>query len=63
MFTDGLVERPGYDIGQALRTVADAASAHARGPLERMCAAMVAAGPGDGRDDLAVLALRAPGAP
>ncbi|MEV4443025.1 GAF domain-containing SpoIIE family protein phosphatase, partial [Streptomyces sp. NPDC049577] len=61
MFTDGLVEHPGKDLGEGLRTVAGTAAAHARRPLEEMCRAVVAARPGDGHDDIALLALRAPG--
>ncbi|MEU2871136.1 GAF domain-containing SpoIIE family protein phosphatase [Streptomyces olivoreticuli] len=60
MFTDGLVEHPGRDLDEGLRIIADVAAAHAGKPLEVLARAVADARPGDGHDDMAVLALRAP---
>lgn len=61
MFTDGLVEHPGRDLDEGLRTVAKVAAAHAGEPLDALGRAVAEARPGDGHDDMAILALRAPG--
>ncbi|MEU2868630.1 GAF domain-containing SpoIIE family protein phosphatase [Streptomyces olivoreticuli] len=61
MFTDGLVEHPGRDLDEGLRTIANVAAAQAGKPLEALGRAVADARPGDGHDDIAVLALRAPG--
>ncbi|MFF3765303.1 PP2C family protein-serine/threonine phosphatase [Streptomyces sp. NPDC001922] len=60
MFTDGLVERPGQDLGVGLKAVAEAAAAHADDSLGKLCRAVSTAQPDDGPDDVALLALRAP---
>ncbi|MFF4403112.1 SpoIIE family protein phosphatase [Streptomyces sp. NPDC001404] len=63
MFTDGLYEHPKRDMDDALRTVAEVAVAHAGRPLDVLGKAVADARPSDGHDDMAVLALRAPGRP
>ncbi|MBY8889077.1 SpoIIE family protein phosphatase [Streptomyces sp. PTM05] len=60
VFTDGLIEHPGQSIEEGLRLVADAAAAAGARDLDVLCEALVAAGPGDGHDDLAILALGTP---
>nr|WP_157535887.1 GAF domain-containing SpoIIE family protein phosphatase [Kitasatospora mediocidica] len=60
MFTDGLVEHPRRDLDEGLHTIATVAAPLAAQPLEHLGAALAAARPGDGHDDMAVLALRIP---
>ncbi|MFC5639965.1 GAF domain-containing SpoIIE family protein phosphatase [Kitasatospora cinereorecta] len=63
LFTDGLVEHPDHPIDAGLTALARIAAAHARLPLDDLCRTLADAQPGDGRDDLAVLALRTPSQP
>ncbi|WP_304451199.1 PP2C family protein-serine/threonine phosphatase [Nocardiopsis sp. YSL2] len=60
LFTDGLVEHPRHSLDRGLGIVAKVASAHADSPPEELCRALVADAPGDGHDDMAVLAVRVP---
>jgi hypothetical protein len=63
LFTDGLIEHPHRPLDTGLTTLAQVAAAHADLPLEDLCRTLADARIGDGRDDLAVLALRTPPAP
>jgi hypothetical protein len=60
MFTDGLVEHPDHPLDRGLDRVAEVAAGYAERPLEDLCRAVTDRAPGDGHDDLAVLALRVP---
>jgi serine phosphatase RsbU (regulator of sigma subunit) len=60
LFTDGLIEHPHRPLDTGLTTLAQVAAAHADLPLEDLCRTLADARIGDGRDDLAVLALRTP---
>ena len=62
-FTDGLVERPdqSIDVGLASLTATAARSAHL--PLDELCRTLADQHPGDGHDDIAILALRMPAEP
>ncbi|ARF53884.1 PP2C family protein-serine/threonine phosphatase [Streptomyces gilvosporeus] len=59
-FTDGLVEHPHYSIDTSLRLLADTAAAHAGLPLDALCQTLADHHPGDGHDDMAILAVRTP---
>ncbi|WP_078621386.1 PP2C family protein-serine/threonine phosphatase [Streptomyces sp. NRRL WC-3626] len=59
-FTDGLVEHPAHPIDEGLAALAGLAVAHASLPLPDLVRALADRHPGDGRDDMAVLALRVP---
>ncbi|MFE2164505.1 SpoIIE family protein phosphatase [Streptomyces sp. NPDC059447] len=61
LFTDGLVEHPDRTLDDGLAALARIAVAHTGVPLDDLCRTLADARLGDGRDDLAVLALRAPG--
>ncbi|WP_329500293.1 GAF domain-containing SpoIIE family protein phosphatase [Kitasatospora herbaricolor] len=63
MFTDGLVEHPRGDLDEGLRSVAAVAAALADRPVEQLGRRVAEARPGDGHDDVAVLALRIPSSP
>ncbi|MDY0812560.1 GAF domain-containing SpoIIE family protein phosphatase [Kitasatospora purpeofusca] len=63
LFTDGLVERSDRPLDSGLTALARIAAAHAHLPLEELCRTLADAHLGDGRDDLAVLAVRIPPAP
>ncbi|QRN80430.1 MAG: SpoIIE family protein phosphatase, partial [Nocardiopsis sp. BM-2018] len=60
LYTDGLVEHPRHHLDSGMDTLAGVAAKHAEGSLEDLCEALVANAPGDGHDDVAVLALRTP---
>ncbi|MGV9269584.1 PP2C family protein-serine/threonine phosphatase [Kitasatospora sp. NPDC003701] len=60
LFTDGLVEHPDRSLDAGLADLARVAAAHLRLPLDELCRTLADARLGDGRDDLAVLALRTP---
>lgn len=59
-FTDGLVEDHKRPIDEGLAALAQLATEHADQPPERVCRTLVGDHPGDGSDDIAVLALRIP---
>ncbi|MEV7652881.1 GAF domain-containing SpoIIE family protein phosphatase [Streptomyces anulatus] len=60
-FTDGLIEDPAHAIDEGLDALAELAAAHVALPVDELVKALADHGPGDGRDDLALLALRLPG--
>jgi len=59
-FTDGLVECRGHDIDEGLATLAQLATRQAGPSPERLCQALVHGCPGDGSDDIAIMALQLP---
>jgi hypothetical protein len=59
-FTDGLVEDHEHSIDEGLAALARLAAEHADQPPERLCREIVDDRPGDGLDDIAILALRLP---
>lgn len=59
-FTDGLVEQREHSIDEGLAALARLAMKHADQPPERLCRALADDHPGDGLDDIAILALRLP---
>ncbi|MGW0080091.1 PP2C family protein-serine/threonine phosphatase [Streptomyces sp. NPDC003393] len=59
LFTDGLVERRGQDIGTGLRQLADRAAALATAPLAALCDHLISR-EDTYDDDVALLALRVP---
>jgi serine phosphatase RsbU (regulator of sigma subunit) len=59
-FTDGLVEQRQHSIDEGLAALARLAIKHADQPPERLCRALADDHPGDGLDDIAILALRLP---
>ncbi|MEU5614468.1 GAF domain-containing SpoIIE family protein phosphatase [Streptomyces sparsogenes] len=63
LFTDGLVERRGQDIDAGLRDLAEQAAPLAGAPLDGLCDALITTNGQVFEDDVAVLALRAPGGP
>ncbi|MER6923980.1 GAF domain-containing SpoIIE family protein phosphatase, partial [Streptomyces spiralis] len=62
LFTDGLVERRGQDIGTGLRHLADSAAALATAPLSTICDSLISR-EDTYDDDVALLALRVPEVP
>ncbi|MBM9510131.1 PP2C family protein-serine/threonine phosphatase [Actinacidiphila acididurans] len=62
-FTDGLVEHFAHGIDEGMADLADLATAHAHLPLQDFVKALADRHPGDGHDDIAVLALRTPPRP
>lgn len=62
-FTDGLVERPGESLDVGLASLAAIADRTAHLPLDELCRTLADQHPGDGHDDIAILALRMPEAP
>ncbi|WP_026116188.1 PP2C family protein-serine/threonine phosphatase [Nocardiopsis valliformis] len=60
LYTDGLVEHPRHSLDRGMDALAEVAAKHAEGSLAELCEALVANAPGDGHDDVAVLALRTP---
>jgi Stage II sporulation protein E (SpoIIE)/GAF domain len=62
-FTDGLVEYRGHDIDEGLATLARLATQHDGPCPERLCQALANGCPGDGSDDIAMMALRLPALP
>jgi hypothetical protein len=63
LFTDGLVEDHEHSIDEGLAAVAQLATEHVGEPPERLCRVLVDDHPGDGSDDIAILALRLPAGP
>ncbi|WP_079159703.1 PP2C family protein-serine/threonine phosphatase [Streptomyces griseus] len=63
LFTDGLVEHPDHPIDSGLASLAELAVAHVHLPLDDFVRALADHHPSDGRDDMAVIALRLPAAP
>ncbi|GAA4961170.1 hypothetical protein GCM10023205_25730 [Yinghuangia aomiensis] len=59
-FTDGLVEHPAHGLDNRLDALAALATAHADEPLGDLCRTLTAHHPGDGHDDIALLAVRTP---
>ncbi|MFH9607411.1 PP2C family protein-serine/threonine phosphatase [Streptomyces sp. NPDC017448] len=59
-FTDGLVEHPARSIDEGLAALAEQAALHSALPVEELAGALADHRPGDGRDDVALLALRLP---
>lgn len=62
LFTDGLIEYPRRPIDIGLERLVALATEHADLPLHAFVQALMDRHPSDGRDDLAVLALRPPSA-
>ncbi|SCK34984.1 SpoIIE family protein phosphatase [Streptomyces sp. WMMB 322] len=62
-FTDGLVERPDQSIDVGLASLAAIAGRSVRLPLDELCRTLADQHPGDGHDDIAILALRMPAHP
>ncbi|QTT72061.1 SpoIIE family protein phosphatase [Streptomyces mobaraensis NBRC 13819 = DSM 40847] len=62
-YTDGLVEHPRHPIDAGLDALAALVAAHARLPVEHLCRVLADERPGDGHDDLAILAVRTPDRP
>jgi serine phosphatase RsbU (regulator of sigma subunit) len=60
LFTDGLVEHPDRPLDAGLDALAEVAAAHAGLSLDDLGRTLADARLGDGRDDLALLALRTP---
>ncbi|MDX3853521.1 SpoIIE family protein phosphatase [Streptomyces sp. AK02-01A] len=58
LYTDGLVERPGTDIGDNIDALARSAATGARHSVELLCDEILSGSPTD--DDIALLALRIP---
>ncbi|TDD46364.1 GAF domain-containing protein [Nonomuraea terrae] len=61
LYTDGLVERPGEDIGRGMDRLRLQAVTLAKAPVEQFCDELLAAR-GESDDDIALLALRVPDA-
>jgi serine phosphatase RsbU (regulator of sigma subunit) len=59
-FTDGLFEHRKQHIDEGLTALARLATQHAGERPERLCQALADHGPGDGSDDIALMALRLP---
>ncbi|MGW0605798.1 PP2C family protein-serine/threonine phosphatase [Streptomyces sp. NPDC002640] len=57
-FTDGLVEHPAHAIDEGLDALLELAVTYAALPVEELVCALADRHPSDGRDDLAILALR-----
>lgn len=60
LFTDGLIEHHEHPIVEGLAALARIATQHADQPPERLCQTLADNHPGDGSDDIAILALRLP---
>lgn len=63
LYTDGLIERPGEPIDRGLLRLERRASELAGEPVETLCDRLVEATAPDGRDDIALIALRLPADP
>ncbi|MEV6682894.1 SpoIIE family protein phosphatase [Streptomyces erythrochromogenes] len=61
LFTDGLVEHHERPLDAGLTALAERAGRHAYQPLARLVRTIARHHPGDGRDDIAIIALRVPG--
>ena len=62
-FTDGLVEHRKHSIDEGLAALARLATQHADPRPERLCRALANDCPGDGSDDIAIMALGLPASP
>ncbi|MEV0421150.1 SpoIIE family protein phosphatase [Streptosporangium canum] len=62
LYTDGLVERPGEDIDEGLARLCRQAAALAGEPLETFCDALLSELATNGKDDIAMIAVRLPAA-
>jgi Stage II sporulation protein E (SpoIIE)/GAF domain len=62
-FTDGLVEHRKHSIDEGLAALARLATQHADPRPERLCQALANDCPGDGSDDIAIMALGLPASP
>jgi Stage II sporulation protein E (SpoIIE)/GAF domain len=62
-FTDGLVEDRGHHLDEGLAALAQIATRQADPCPERLCRALADRCPGDGSDDIAMMALRLPALP
>jgi serine phosphatase RsbU (regulator of sigma subunit) len=60
LFTDGLVEHPSHSIDYGLDRLAELAGARPGLPLEDLVRTLIDNHPGEGHDDMAVLAVRTP---
>ncbi|MEV5740487.1 SpoIIE family protein phosphatase [Microbispora rosea] len=60
LYTDGLVERRGEDLGDGLERLRRWAEPLAREPLHRFCDELLTRMPVTGEDDIAMIALRVP---
>ncbi|KAB8181273.1 SpoIIE family protein phosphatase [Microbispora catharanthi] len=60
LYTDGLVERRGEDLGEGLERLRRCAEPLAREPLGRFCDELLTGMPVTGEDDIAMIALRVP---
>lgn len=60
LFTDGLVEHREHALDERLATLAEIATEHASQPPALLCQSLLDGHPGDGSDDIAILALRLP---
>ncbi|WP_311931720.1 SpoIIE family protein phosphatase [Microbispora sp. H11081] len=60
LYTDGLVERRGEDLGDGLERLRRCAEPLAREPLGRFCDELLTGMPVTGEDDVAMIALRVP---
>ncbi|MFD1496249.1 SpoIIE family protein phosphatase [Streptosporangium lutulentum] len=63
LYTDGLVERPGENLGDGLERLRRHAASLAREPLESFCDRLLTELNFGGKDDIAMIALRLPAAP
>lgn len=59
-YTDGLIEHPAHSLDEGLTALAELATDHATAPLQGLIDALITHHPGDGHDDMAILALRIP---
>ncbi|WP_151773844.1 PP2C family protein-serine/threonine phosphatase [Streptomyces abyssomicinicus] len=59
-FTDGVVEHPDHAIDEGMDALLELALTHADLPVEDLVHALADHHPSDGRDDMAILALRLP---
>ncbi|NYV77591.1 PP2C family protein-serine/threonine phosphatase [Streptomyces sp. UH6] len=59
-FTDGVVEHPAHAIDEGMDALLELALTHADLPVEDLVHALADHHPSDGRDDMAILALRLP---
>ncbi|MFI8195427.1 PP2C family protein-serine/threonine phosphatase [Streptomyces sp. NPDC085942] len=59
-FTDGLIEHPAHSIDEGMAVLIELASTHSALPVEELVNTLADRRPSDGRDDLALLALRLP---
>lgn len=60
LYTDGLIERPGEDLGEGLERLRTGAAALACAPLDEFCDELLSSMPISEMDDIAMLALRRP---